>query len=168
MTDFGTMRVDGGGATVRFERWYPASPDQTWAALTDSERMGRWLGAEVTIDARTGGAVLLRWGSGDEMHGVITACEAGRLLQYTWHEAALGVESVVRFELLPERSGTLLVLEHSRVPPDQAAGFGAGWHGHLDALAAELAGRAIDPHERFRELGPEYASRMGVGEGGRG
>jgi hypothetical protein len=52
-------------------------------------------------------------------------------------------------------------LHHTRVPGDQAAGFGAGWHGHLDALATVLAGQDLDPRERYRELQPEYSRRFG-------
>ena len=161
MTDFGTMTPDGPVATVRFERWYAASARELWSALTDPQRMGRWLGAEVSIEGRVGGVVRLRWDSGDEMDGVITVFDPERALEYTWRESALGVESLVRFELLAQRSGILLVLEHTRVPGDQAPGFGAGWHGHLDALAAVLAGQEADPQERYRELAPAYASRFG-------
>jgi uncharacterized protein YndB with AHSA1/START domain len=97
------------------------------------------------------------------MQGVITAFEPARLLEYSWCEPALGVESVVRFELRAEPPGTVLVLEHTQVPAEQGAGFAAGWHGHLDALAAALAGSSLDPHERYSELRPEYASRSGAG-----
>src|SRR5215472_3687071 len=135
MTDFGTISIDGPEVSVRFERWYDASLTELWGALTEPDRMARWLGAEVSIEARAGGAVRLRW-EGGEMDGVITVLEPGRVLEYTWREAALGVASVVRFELRPEGPGTLLVLEHTGVPAEQVAGFGAGWHGHLDALAA--------------------------------
>jgi uncharacterized protein YndB with AHSA1/START domain len=161
MTGFGTMRPDGPTATVRFERQYAASAQELWSALTDPQRMCRWLGAEVSIEGRVGGAVRLRWDSGDEMEGVITVFELERVLEYTWREGALGVESLVRFELLAQGSGILLVLEHARVPVDQGPGFGAGWHGHLDALAAVLAGQQLDPHERYRELRPEYDRRFG-------
>jgi uncharacterized protein YndB with AHSA1/START domain len=156
MTDFGTMSWDGPHAAVRFERWYAASALELWGALTDPGRMARWLGADVSIEARVGGAVRLSWDGADEMRGVITAFESGRLLEYTWNEAALGVESLVRFELRPEGAGTVLVLSHSRVPRHQGAGFGAGWHGHLDALAAVLAGQPADPRERHSELQLQY------------
>jgi uncharacterized protein YndB with AHSA1/START domain len=161
MTDFGTISQDSFAATVRFERWYAASAQEVWSALTDPERMRRWLGAEVSIEGRVGGAVRLHWDSGDEMDGVISVFQPDRVLEYTWRETAQGVESLVRFELLAQRSGILLTLEHTRVPADQAAGFGAGWHGHLDALAAVLAGQDLDPHERYRELQPQYVSRFG-------
>lgn len=169
MTDFGTISPEGPVAAVRFERSYAVSAQELWLALTDPERMRRWLGAAVSIEGRrVGGVVRLRWDSGEEMDGVITVFEPERLLEYTWREAGLGIESLVRFELRPACSGTLLVLEHSRVPADQAPGFGAGWHGHLDALGAALAGQVVDPHQRYRELQPEYVSRFGnVGSGGR-
>ncbi len=163
MTDFGTITLDGSRALVRFERRYAASAWELWSALTDRDRMCRWLGAAVSIEGRVGGAVRLRWDSGDEMRGVITVFEPGRLLEDTWREAALGVESVGWLELRAEPSGTLLILEHTQVPAGQAAGFAAGWRDHLDALAAMLAGRPLDPHERYRELRPEYPSWTGSG-----
>jgi uncharacterized protein YndB with AHSA1/START domain len=163
MTEFGTVRLDGSAAAVRFERWYAAPAAELWIVLSDPERIARWLGAEVHIEARIGGAVALRWPGGEQMDGVITVFEPGRVMEYTWREIALGVESVVRFELRPQGSGTLLVLEHTGVPAGQAAGFGAGWHGHLDALAATLAGQDMDPHARYRQLAPEYARRAEVG-----
>jgi len=161
MTDFGTISIDGPEVSVRFERWYDASLTELWGALTDPGRMARWLGAEVAIEARAGGAVRLRWDGSDEMNGVITAFEPGRLLEYSWNEVALGVESQVRFELRAEGSGTVLILAHTRVPAAQAPGFGAGWHGHLDALAAALAGQPADPHQRYREFRPQYAALAG-------
>ena len=161
MTGFGTISPDGTEAAVRFERWYAVSAPELWAAITDPLRMGRWLGAEVSIEEHVGGAVRLRWDSGDEMNGVITAMEPERVLEYTWRDTAMGVESLVRFDLRPERSGVRLVLAHTRVPAGRAAGFGAGWHGHLDALTAMLAGQEVDPQEPTRELRPEYVSRYG-------
>jgi uncharacterized protein YndB with AHSA1/START domain len=163
MTGFGTVSVDGSAAAVRFERWYAAPAAELWSVLSDPERMARWLGAEVYIEAWMGGAVALRWPGGEQMDGVITVFEPDRVLEYTWRESTLGVESVVRFELRPQGSGTVLVLEHTGVPAGQAAGFGAGWHGHLDALAATLAGQDMDPHARYRQLAPEYARRAGTG-----
>lgn len=161
MTGFGTIGPYSSATAVRFERWYAASAQELWLALTEPQWMRRWLGAEVSIEGRVGGVVRLRWDSGEEMDGVITVFEPERVLEYTWRERALRVDSLVRFELRPERSGMLLVLEHTGVPGDRAAGFGAGWHGHLDALAAALAGQQIDPQERYRELRREYLNRYG-------
>jgi len=70
--------------------------------------------------------VRLRWEGGEEMDGVITVLEPGWVLGYTWREAALRVESVVRFELRPEGLGTLLVLEHRELAPEYERRSGTG------------------------------------------
>jgi uncharacterized protein YndB with AHSA1/START domain len=126
--------------------------------------MRRWLGAEAVVEAHVGGTLRLHWDTGDQMRGLITIFEPERLIEYTWDEGTPGEESVVRFELRPDRSGTLLILQHSRVPAGQAPALGAGWHAHLDALAATLAGESLDPHERYGELRPAYVGRFGEGE----
>jgi hypothetical protein len=77
MTGFGAISLDGSVAAVRFERWYAASAAELWAALTDPERMRRWLGAEVSLEGRVGGAVRLRWQGGEEMDGVALPLFAG-------------------------------------------------------------------------------------------
>jgi uncharacterized protein YndB with AHSA1/START domain len=161
VTDFATISRNGASAVVRFERWYAAPAGELWSALTDPDRMARWLGATVTLNPAPGGAIRLRWEGGEEMDGEITAFEPGRLLAFTWREPGLGGDSAVRFELRPGEERTLLILEHVSVPADQAAGFGAGWHGHLDALAAELSGQPADPQQRYRELAPVYARSSG-------
>ena len=62
MTGFGTISPTAAPRrAVRFERWYAASAPELWAAITDPLRMGRWLGAEVSIEEHVGGAVRLRW-----------------------------------------------------------------------------------------------------------
>jgi uncharacterized protein YndB with AHSA1/START domain len=59
MTDFGIISLDGSMATVRFERRYAASAQELWSALTDADRMRRWLGAAVSIEGRVGGPELM-------------------------------------------------------------------------------------------------------------
>ncbi len=65
-------------------------------------------------------------------------------------------DSVARFELRPDGDGTILVLDHRGLPPGSIAGYGAGWHSHLDSLDAHLTGGEADWTARFQELGPAY------------
>ena len=67
-------------------------------------------------------------------------------------------DSAVRFELRPDGDGTILALDHRGLPPGSIAGYGAGWHSHLDSLDAHLAGGEADWTARFQELGPAYAA----------
>jgi hypothetical protein len=59
--------------------------------------------------------------------------------------------------LEPRGEGTLLVLDHRRLSPDDIVDYSAGWHSHLDALGLMLAGRSHDWQARFDELRPQYA-----------
>jgi uncharacterized protein YndB with AHSA1/START domain len=126
MSDFGVASRHGNGATIRFERRYEAVPEEVWAGLTQPASLGRWLGAEVTIQPETGGTVLVRWPGGEQMTGSILRCEPPSVLEYTWNEGEHEPESVVSFEVSPAGSGSILVLEHRRLDPGSVAGFGAG------------------------------------------
>jgi uncharacterized protein YndB with AHSA1/START domain len=142
--------LDGG---LRFERRLAHPPQRVWRAITDSADLAAWLIADGSVDAREGGAVLLRWSDTEVARGVVTRCEPPHLLEYTWQEGEQP-ESVVRFELTPVTDGTLLVLTHMRI--ESRAGFGAGWHAHLDLLAGLLDGRDVEWQERWDALLPSY------------
>ena len=160
MSDFGTASVHGNHASVRFERQLRASAEEVWTALTQPDPLSRWLGAEVTIQAELGGAVLLRWPGGEQMTGSILRCIPPRLLEYSWKESEEEAESVVTFEVSPAGSGARLVLEHRLIDPGTIAGLGAGWHGHLDALDALLSGEIYELAGSYERLRPVYEARL--------
>ena len=74
-------------------------------------------------------------------------------------------DSVARFELRPDGDGTLLVLDHRGLPPAAIAGYGAGWHSHLDSLESHLTGGEADWSARFEELGPAYERKAAAVSG---
>jgi uncharacterized protein YndB with AHSA1/START domain len=154
----GKLRAEGGRCGVRFERRYDATPDELWSALTEPDRLGRWLADVADLELRVGGRFLLRWQESDgtqETDGTILALEPGKLLELNWTYPG-EPDSVARFELMPDGDGTILVLDHRGLPPGAIAGYGAGWHSHLDSLDAYLAGGRADWSARFQELGPAY------------
>jgi len=152
-TDLGLLGTDGDHRTVRFERILTARPEDVWSALTDPEELG-WLADGATFEGRLGGVVELRWDE-NVMRGKVLTWEPPSVLEYLWNEGPH--DSVVRIELKPSGDGTCLVLDHRRLPADSAAGFGAGWHVHLDMLEARLGGGELDFWPRFEELRPRYA-----------
>lgn len=158
--DEGQLRAEGDRSGVRFERRYDAQPAELWSALTEPERLGRWLAHVLELDLREGGRFLLRWDESgtEETDGTILALEPGRLLELRWTYPG-EPDSVARFELRPDGDGTVLVLDHRGLPPSAIGGYGAGWHSHLDSLEAHLTGGAADWSTRFEELGPRYEAQ---------
>ena len=124
MSDYGVV-LDP--TSIRFIRILPASVEEVWAFLTESEKRGRWL-ASGDMELREGGGVTLRfvhadlssvaepvpeaykpYADGVTTQGVITRCEPPRLLAFTWGGSP-GHPSEVTFELSPQDQGTRLLV----------------------------------------------------------
>jgi uncharacterized protein YndB with AHSA1/START domain len=153
----GRLQADGERCSVRFERRYVVAPAELWEALTEPGRLRRWLGDAVRFDRAVGGRIELRLGDDESqrVEGAILAFDPPRLLEYEWRWPGEG-DSVVRFELAAAGDGTLLVLDHRRLPPSAATGYGAGWHAHLDGLELSFRGEEQSWDDRFAELLPVY------------
>ena len=149
MEEFGTVGV----AEVVFERRFEAPREQVWRALTDPEKLAGWL-APAEIDLREGGSVVLKFADGDE-RGTITELREPEVIAYTWNEGK--TDSLVRFELEPDGSGTRLRLRHTFEGEVDLSSYGGGWHHHLELLTAQVARAPITwDWNRFRELKSEY------------
>ena len=61
----GKLRSEGDRAGVRFERRYDFAPEEVWSALTDPDRLGRWLANVVELELRVDGRFLLVWNEDD-------------------------------------------------------------------------------------------------------
>jgi uncharacterized protein YndB with AHSA1/START domain len=157
MTEFGTVRRDGDFGAVRFERVYAASPEDLWDAWTSPARISRWLGASLVGELAVGGTARLVWGddAASQVDLVVDELKPPELLEWRW---TIDGEppTLLRVELTPVPGGTLLVLDHSRLPAGQFPGLSAGWHDFLDVLGSgEPSGE-----DRWRELLPAYRSRV--------
>jgi uncharacterized protein YndB with AHSA1/START domain len=153
----GTLTLDGDSVTLLFERTATASPSAVWSGLVEPSLLKEWL-AEAEFDARVGGAVHLVWPGMGEMRGVVRACDEASVIEYTWDESEGA--SVVRWEIAAlDESRSSLRLIHSDTTKEGAAGFGAGWQCHLEALDVVLGGGRSTPdqrNERYEELHPGY------------
>ncbi len=129
------------------ERRYPALADDVWDALTNPERIPRWL-LPITGDLRVGGRYQLEGNAG----GSITVCDPPEHLAVTWeYDQAV---SWVDVYLTGVDDGTTLRLEHVALVedfPDKWDEFGpgavgVGWDLSLLGLAEHLAtGGAVNP-----------------------
>ena len=133
----GVLRRSDDGHAVRFERAYPTDIHDLWSALTEPDRVARWL-AEVTGDLRVGGRVTVHFDDGPAAFEVVT-CECPHTLAARWLSDAGG--SLVTARLASTNDGrTQLVLDHTGLRASSAPGYAAGWHYYLDALGPSLAG----------------------------
>lgn len=149
MTDMtGEVTVEGSGATITFERTIDAPQERVWRLLTDPDSLSSWL-APTRLDLRPGGEIEIDFGEeGGPVVGHITELDAPRRLAYTWRSVGER-ESVVEWELHPYGEQTRLTLVHRGLPEAMSRGYGAGWHAHLDRLAAVVAG---DPAPAWEPL----------------
>ena len=131
-----------GGETVKvtLERRYQADLADVWDALTDADRISRWM-LPITGDLREGGTFSLEGNAS----GDILTCHEPDHLVITFG----GPTSVVDLRLTAEGDQTLLSFDHS-VPLELAGGTGGalyvgpGWDGALLALGLYLAGELAD------------------------
>lgn len=106
---------------LKLERVYPQSPERVWRALTDRQALSQWLMA-TDFEPALGHHFTFRAKPQPGWDGV-TYCEVieldpPRRLAYTWRGGAgkdrpLTLDTVVRFTLAAEGTGTRLILEHT-------------------------------------------------------
>jgi uncharacterized protein YndB with AHSA1/START domain len=154
MNERGVLRAEGARRGVRFERWFAVPAEELWDALTNPERLARWL-APGSVGSSTGGAVRLDFGEGGIVTGRVLSWEPPSLLEFEWRFPG-ETESVVRFELSRDGDGTHLMLDHRALGAEHATGYSAGWHAHLAALSDHLEGRNGSWDERFAAALPQY------------
>jgi uncharacterized protein YndB with AHSA1/START domain len=157
--------------TVRLERLLPGPPERVWRYLTDSDLRRQWLAAG-TMTPDTGTDFELVWrndeltdppghkpeGFGEEhrMRSTITAFEPGRRLAFTWGAGE------VRFDLEPRGNDVLLTITHTGISDRRnVLMIGAGWHMHVNVMAARLAGSRSEPFwDGWSRLRDEYDRRI--------
>lgn len=166
--DYGTLIEP---ATLKIERLLPGPIERVWEYLTDSDLRRKWLAAG-HMDAKAGTPIELVWrndeltkppgqrpaGFPDEHRMIceVVECDPPRKLVITW--AGSGN---VSFELEPRGDRVLLTLIHRRMPDRNfSLMFGAGWHMHLDILAARIEGTEPEPFwDGWNRLKGEYHER---------
>jgi uncharacterized protein YndB with AHSA1/START domain len=70
--------------TVEREITIPAPPGDVWPAVTHSDELSAWFGADVELDPRPGGRGVFRWPDGTERQVVVEDVEPGRRLAFRW------------------------------------------------------------------------------------
>lgn len=153
-------RLEDGTGAVTMEDVYDTDIDDLWSALTDPDRLARWI-ATVEGDMRVGGRINARFTSTFEGLGRIDVCDAPRRLQVTF-DPGTGEETVVEANLVSVGDHTRLIIEERGLTFEDVPGCGAGWQAHVEDLAVYLSGS--EPRvwrDRWLELKSAYLEIAG-------
>ena len=176
MTITGRPETRDGQDYLVLTRTFTAPVEDVWAAITESERLGRWFGTWTGDPAA--GRVRVRWSYeeevGDEVY-VIDVCEAPHRLRL--HNRNDDPAQVWTLDLRLRQEGGVTVLDFAQVmsPDLPVTDVGPGWEYYLDRLQAALDGDDVDavdfadfhPHQRDHYT-PVEPIASGPEEDGRG
>lgn len=151
----GSMRrLDDTHGAVRVEDVYDTDIADLWSAVTEPDRLARWI-AVVDGDFRVGGTIYARFTSTAEGPGRIDVCEAPHHLLVTMHDGT-DEEAVIEAHLESEGERTRLVVEERGLPLGVLYKHGAGWQAHIEDLSRYLRGGESDWLARWQELESTY------------
>ncbi|MGY1822375.1 SRPBCC family protein [Geodermatophilus sp. SYSU D00079] len=154
-----------GRQRLEFRRSWPDPVDDVWAAITEPDRLARWIGRYEGERGPGGtGTFTMAFEEGEHTGAAvrIVECDPPRRLVVEWTAEELGWR--LELDLSSDGDTTTLVFSQALAPGMAAGDVLGGWHWYLDRLDAEVAGTA-GPGEWepfWAEVGPLYG-RGGAG-----
>jgi uncharacterized protein (TIGR03086 family) len=118
----------------------PLDPAETFALVTQPDRLRRWMTVAARVDLRAGGEYRWTVTPGHTAAGMVTDVDPGKRVVFTWGwedggDPAPG-GSTVTVTLTPVDGGTEVRLVHDGLTDEQAARHAEGWNHYLDRLVA--------------------------------
>jgi activator of HSP90 ATPase len=115
--------------SLHLEFDYKASPQRIYEALLDSKQFAAFSGMPAEIDPKGGGAFSM---FGGMIVGRNVELVPNQRVVQAWRPTHWdpGVYSIVRFELKPRDSETMLVLDHTGFPEGEFDHLEWGWNNH--------------------------------------
>ncbi|GEK21361.1 SRPBCC family protein [Cellulomonas xylanilytica] len=157
----GRRETRDGHDSVVMDRVFRAPIESVWAAVTESDRLERWIGTW-TGDPASGSVLFRMNAEGDDAKPetfTIHECDPPRRVSLT--SQVVGEQNAWHFVLeLTEDAGTTTLTFSQSVPDaEMATGVGPGWDYYLDRLvAAETGGdvAALDFDDYYPALSDHY------------
>lgn len=172
-TPTGRRRDVDGDTYVSFERTFRAPIDDVWAAVTESDRLARWIGTW-TGDPTAGEVLFQMTFEGDDVPQElfrIDECEAPHRLRITTEipfdgESGEDRESwQLRIDLAEADGVTTLTFAQGVTDPSMVENVGPGWDYYLDRMQAAETGAdvaAIDFDDYYPAFSEHYRREFGV------
>jgi len=141
----GRRATRNGHDSVVLDRTFRAPIESVWAAVTESDRLERWVGTW-TGDPASGSVLFRMNAEGDDVKPetfTIDSCEPPHRISLT--SDVEGEANVWHFVLELSEAGGTTTLTFSQSVPDaeMAAGVGPGWEYYLDRLVAAETGADV-------------------------
>jgi uncharacterized protein YndB with AHSA1/START domain len=154
--------TDAQSSTVEREIRIAARPEIVFQYFVDPERLARWIGTAIALDARPGRAIRMVIAGEHVSSGQFVEVDPPRRLVYTmgWDEPNHPIppgSTRVEFDLTPDGEGTLLKLRHLGLPADAVDDHAGGWTHYLDRLAIAAAGGDPGPDPNATRQQPSAA-----------
>ncbi len=156
---------DDGRQRLEFRRSWPDPIEEVWAALTEPNRLARWIGVYDGARGPGGTGTFSMTHEEGEHAGepmTIVECDPPRRLVVEWTQQ--GTEKWrVDLDLTTEGGRTVLRFVQFFPAGADVVDFAMGWHWYLDKFSAEVAGRPVpgDWDTFLAEAGPGYGRPPG-------
>ncbi|WP_222194577.1 SRPBCC family protein [Modestobacter italicus] len=150
------------GVRLQFRRSWPDPIEDVWAALTEPDRMARWIGT-YEGERRVGGSGTFTMTHEETPVGEpmrIVECDEPRRLVVDW-ETEEGWR--VQLDLSREGEETVLVFTQVFAAGTEVTDYVLGWHWYLDRFDAEVDGRPAPGSwdDFLAATGPAYGRAAG-------
>lgn len=164
MSQHATGRAEkrDGTLCIVFERRFRAPIDAVWAAVTEPDRLARWIG-RYTGDPTTGTVSFTMSAEGDDVAAediTITECEPPRHLAVVM-PGPEGAPWSLTVDLVEQAGETVLRFAQAMDDPDLASSVGPGWDYYLDRLAAAVSQADVEAIS-FDDYYPAFAEHYRV------
>lgn len=128
-----------------------ARPATVFTYLVDPAKYARWMGQQVSLDARAGGIYRVDFGDRGVVRGEFLEVVLNERVVFTWgwetgNFALAPSASTVEITLEPDGDGTVVRLTHRSLPTDVAReAHDQGWQRYLARLALAALGQDPGP-----------------------
>lgn len=117
VTSYGVVMTE----TVTTERDLDADPATVWEAITEPERLGQWLDADVDVDISEGSEGTITLGdTGDRSVVLVETVDEGERLVFRW-ATATEAPTEVSIDIAPTTTGTRIRVVERMVPQGTAS-----------------------------------------------
>ena len=152
--------LDDGRQRLEFRRSWPDPIEDVWSALTEPDRLARWIGAYDGARRPGGrGTFTMTHEEGDHAGEPMTVveCDPPRRLVVEWVQQDTDAWRV-DLDLWTEDGRTFLTFVQVFPAGADVRDFAMGWHWYLDKLDAEVGGGPApsDWNEFLASVGPGY------------